>query len=79
MQAVVREIVRHGATHVKVDGPYGGLEAPTRAAPPYVLLVAGGIGVCLAPVLQLTLGSSSNKLMMHDSAAGSCPTATASS
>lgn len=45
LQAVVREIVRHGATAVKVDGPYGGLQAPVGTAPPYVLLIAGGIGV----------------------------------
>ena len=37
--------MRHGATAVKVDGPYGGLQAPVGAAPPYVLLIAGGIGV----------------------------------
>ena len=37
--------MRHGATAVKVDGPYGGLRPLAGPAPPYMLLIAGGIGV----------------------------------
>ena len=45
VQAVVREIVAHGSTAVKVDGPYGEpTEVEAKADTP-VLLVAGGVGV----------------------------------
>ena len=45
VQAVVREIVAHGSTAVKVDGPYGEpTEVDAKADTP-VLLVAGGVGV----------------------------------
>ena len=49
LQAVVREIVAHGSTAVKVDGPYG---EPTKLEPDLsipVLLVAGGVGVSHRP------------------------------
>ena len=50
MQGLVREIVRHGATAVRVDGPYGGPRPiATGSDPPYMLLIAGGIGVRTGP------------------------------
>ena len=45
VQVVVREIVAHGTTAVRVDGPYGD---PTELEPSSmipILLVAGGVGV----------------------------------
>ena len=51
MQAVVREIVAHGSTAVKVDGPYGEpTEIEAKPGTP-VLLIAGGVGVspCASP------------------------------
>ena len=49
----MREIVAHGSTAVKVDGPYGEPTESVSTSNTPLLLVAGGIGVRLQSLLTV--------------------------